>query len=255
MSRHYSEDELKGIGKQCGNKLPPASAVQAMFLYEMQRDTELESLFQGQMFFLAEAEDQSQSQEARIIELEEQVKALQTKVAAKDMDERLATSKVRTDALQAKLGQQARRMDSQGERLVLMEVKLDALSLTNKAKNDEPGSGALARQLESVKADLTSADLDIQVLFDERDCLVTLLEQAKARITSLEGNVRALTGQCSSRGSNASSATGSPPLTQLLPVKTNNGDLIDLAVPKGKPHVPHKRDEIRTFTPGKQWMA
>ena len=62
MDRHYSQEDLKGIGELCKNRLPPASAVQAMFLYEMQRETEFESLFQGQMFRLAKAEDDSQSQ-------------------------------------------------------------------------------------------------------------------------------------------------------------------------------------------------
>lgn len=40
----YTGDQLKAIGRTCAEHLPPASAVQAMFMYEMQRQTEAEQL-------------------------------------------------------------------------------------------------------------------------------------------------------------------------------------------------------------------
>ena len=264
--QQYTESDLKKIGKQCGNRLPPASAVQAMFLYEMQRETELETLFQGQMFRLAKAEDQSTSIESSIRELDAQVKDLWKKVKAKDVNERLAASKVRTDALQGKINHHSQRLDSQDERFVRLEDSMAALSaakVSNEVAVGHPEDAAanseqlqvFLSQVDSLAANISAIDHDVQVLFEERDGLLNLLEKAKERIDKLEGTVRALTSQASSHASNPSSTSGSPPSTQLLPVKTKSGDTVDLSVPKGKPLVPHKRDQVLSFTPGKPWMA
>jgi hypothetical protein len=45
MVQTYSINDLQSIGKACRSQLPPASAVQAMFQYELQRQTEVEHLF------------------------------------------------------------------------------------------------------------------------------------------------------------------------------------------------------------------
>lgn len=45
LSIHYTVDRLKAIGKQCTNRLPPASVVHRMLLYKLQRQSESESLF------------------------------------------------------------------------------------------------------------------------------------------------------------------------------------------------------------------
>lgn len=69
MAKQYSGAALKKIGEQCGHKLPPASAVQAMFMYEMQRESELERLFQGHLFKLARLDDNSKTLQSRVSEL------------------------------------------------------------------------------------------------------------------------------------------------------------------------------------------
>lgn len=86
MVKQYSEYDLKEIGKQCGNRLPPASAVQAMFLYEMQRESELEKLFQGQMFELARFSDSSKAQQDQVSEVSEELKNLRNEVTAQVKD-------------------------------------------------------------------------------------------------------------------------------------------------------------------------
>ena len=263
MASHYSPSELKDIGKQSRTKLPPASAVQAMFMYEMQRETEVESLFQGQMFRLARAEDESVSQERRIRELGQQVQALKEKVTANDAEARLSTSKVRMDILQKELDLHAERLDNQGERLVLVDHLVDLLDSKERPSGDM-GTGDVAdkashsSELGTIRAQLETANEDISVLFDERDALVTLLNQANERINKLEGLIRALTLQNPSSGSNPSSANVSPPIVQFLPVQTANGQQVELSVPKGKglaPHLKANRVPIKTFTPGKQWQS
>ncbi|KAK3708339.1 hypothetical protein LTR37_011604 [Vermiconidia calcicola] len=272
MFRHYTDGSLRDIGKLCQNKLPPASAVQAMFLYEMQRETELEKLFQGQMFELARAEDRSDSLEATFKDLEERTKALQKQIASKDVEERLATSNTRTDALKAKTKSHDERLQSQGKRLGLVEEELrtsrspqptsqvavtrqELTACAGKLENHAQQLSIQSTEIRSISSELTTTNDDITVLFEERDAMVTLLNQASERIEKLEGLVRALTMQNSSNGSNTSSMSGSPTATQLLPVSTSNGTILDLSVPKGKALIPHKRENIRSFTPGQQWLG
>ncbi|KAK3684676.1 hypothetical protein LTR37_020043 [Vermiconidia calcicola] len=272
MSRQYSDSRLRAIGKLCQNKLPPASAVQAMFLYEMQRETELEKLFQGQMFELARAEDQSSNVEATVRELDERMKALQKQIASKDVEERLATSNTRTDALKAKIKSHDERLHGQAQRLAVVEenvkasrssqptiqvaeIRQEVTVHSGKLDKCDAHLTALSKTVCFINSDLETANDDITVLFEERDAMVTLLNQANERIEKLEGLVRALTMQNSSNGSNTSSMSGSPTATQLLPVSTSNGTILDLSVPKGKALVPHKRENIRSFTPGQQWLG
>ena len=125
--QHYSEGALKAIGQQCSNRLPPASAMQGMVLYEMQRARETECLFQHQMFQLARAEDHSQAQDKRIAELSDQVKDLQKRLTNKELEERLSTSKVRVDALQGKFNQYNQQLGEQGELLATLEKQLQIL--------------------------------------------------------------------------------------------------------------------------------
>ena len=285
--QHYTENDLKQIGQQCRNKLPPTSAVQAMFLYEMQRESELEALFHGQLFRLSQTEHQTNSNELRLEQLEGQVKVLEKKVTAKDIEDRLSTPKVRTDILQVQLKGHTERLNGQEARLSSVESNITALEVNNStaaiesvnmqdleaqrkslaveltslsaklASLDQTFATQhdVANQLESLETKLTSLDDEVGVLFEERDALVARNEQAVERITKLEDLVRALARQMSSNCSCPSSATGSPHPPQLLPVKTNNSDSFQLAVPKGASLVAHKRDGIKPFTPGKQWMT
>ena len=86
-------------------------------MYEMQRETEAEKLFHGHMFRLARTEEDTQTQASQIIELRQQLNALQQQLKARDMDERLATSKVRMDALQSRVNLIVTTMEGQQNRL------------------------------------------------------------------------------------------------------------------------------------------
>ncbi len=327
--QHYTDGALRTIGEQCAGKLPPASAVQAMFMYEMQRQSEAEALFKGMMFELARVQEASTAQETRLVQFQDGIAALKKQMAVKDVEERLATSKTRSDVLQTKVKQQDARIDGQGERLVTVETKqevtdgkLDHLaqqlservtlvvppSLTTdtnqpqqlrdaiqdrakldklhdlvtqivvkvKAMHKESKTTAtqlteamstvkeverIQTELETVKTNASTCDGDLGILFDERDALAAQLQQATDRISKLEDLVRALTAQQSPATSNGSS----PSLYQILPVHTNDGQPLELRVPKGhsfrgsspprtkKENSPPRKGDIRSFTPGHQW--
>ena len=228
MAVHYDPSHLKAIGTQCKNKLPPASAVQAMYLYELQRESEVEALFHGQIFRLAKAEEETQTHSSRIHHLEAQTKALHKKLTTNDLSARLSTSAVRTEALQAKLSEHTLRLDEQATRLATLETPAAAAN---------PPSFLLSEDIHTLKTSLGKVDAEIQTLFDERDALITLLNQSNSRIDKLEDLVRALTLQKTAPPSAAESV-------QLLPLKAKNGETVDLAVPKGQ--------GFRTFVPGKK---
>lgn len=267
MGRHYSESALKAVGAACGDKLPPASAMQAMFLYEMKRETEIESLFQGQLFRLAKAEDEAKGQQLRISKMEEEMKSLNIQATRKDMNDRLATSKVRMDALQSKLTTNMQSVETNRQRLDAMEFKIKRIDgrssemSTSLSADLMKNCEELASQstiLKTCREDITGLDNDISILFDERDALVAQLQQANQRIEKLEGLVRALTAQNSTTGSTTTFTTISPTNTQLLPVQTNNGQSLNLSVPKGNGFTGQKENHrpIRDFTPGKSsWPA
>ena len=61
------------------------------FLYEMQRETDLERLFQGHLFRLAKAEDDTKLHETRTAKLESQVKTLVKQLGGQDITGRLST--------------------------------------------------------------------------------------------------------------------------------------------------------------------
>ena len=124
-ARQYSVDELKTIGSASSTRLPPASAVQAMFLYEFQRQTEVEALFNAQMFRLARAEDASNATDARLGKVEEDMKDAKKQVAAKDLEERLATSKMRFHAQQNKI-------DACEQKATLQHKRMDELAASVK---------------------------------------------------------------------------------------------------------------------------
>lgn len=401
MGRHYNEASLKEIGKRCANKFPPASTMQAMFMYQMQCQSDAEELFHGQLFQLAKMEDETQVQDKRIWELEEQMKDLSKKALTEDIEQRLATSKVRTDALASRLNEHFVRLGDHSRRLTelettsttaaaaaakqaaaqqindmaneIKEMKSTLASSEQKLKatfasvgNDikelqvttRSAKGQDLTQLTTIRDELTAvktaadlstnelksalekADQEIQMLFDERDALFTLLnesnksieeldmkltsstkrtdtlasllsksnqrcdelssllnqankqaatfelklndakeriwklederetqkserideleklikrqiellQQSKDRMEKLEDNVRALTLQKTSPPSSADASRS--PSVRHCPVTTSNGDHVDLVVPKGKPHVSLKRDEIRSFIPG-----
>ena len=145
---------------------------------------------------------------------------------------------------------------------------------------------------EEKNAKLVSLDEDITVLFEERDAMFELLGKATKRIDDLEKDVTRLFEMMSIsneaivttnetirnnevvsaardqeqndriqkledlvRVLTAQSPCSSSPASQRLELHTANGQSLDLAVQKGSSFVPYnKKENIRSFTPGKQWM-
>lgn len=71
----YSSSELRAIKDRNINRLPPASAIHGMAMYELQRAEEQERLFHSSMFDISELKKTSASQAARTASLERAVKA------------------------------------------------------------------------------------------------------------------------------------------------------------------------------------
>lgn len=70
MAQKYSQEELKTLREQCKARLPPASAMQAMYLYELEREAENEKLFHDLVFQNARLQDASDVTNERVTELE-----------------------------------------------------------------------------------------------------------------------------------------------------------------------------------------
>ncbi|KAK5723356.1 hypothetical protein LTR15_005054 [Elasticomyces elasticus] len=224
MSSHYSIEELKSLGFSCSKRLPPASAVQAMFLYEMQRQSEVEHLFQAQMFGMARADETTNSTSIRIAKLEAELKKTQQKVDVKEVQERLETSKIRFQAQQAKIDDTNNRMKEHGERLQSLAASVEEIRAANAAGIKTTAiETALAESLGGLKADIT--DLE-----GEQDALIAVLKDSNDKIAKLEDLVRELTGQIAELSKSASS---SPIMVQRLPMRTTNGQSLELAVPRG----------------------
>ncbi|KAK5738195.1 hypothetical protein LTR17_006225 [Elasticomyces elasticus] len=224
MSSHYSIEELKSLGFSCSKRLPPASAVQAMFLYEMQRQSEVEHLFQAQMFGMARADETTNSTAIRIAKLETELKKTQQKVDVKDVQERPETSKIRFQAQQAKIDDTNTKMKEHGERLQSLAASVQEIRAANAAGIKTTAiETALAESLGGLKDDIT--DLE-----GEQDALIAVLKESNDKIAKLEDLVRELTGQIAELSKSASS---SPVMVQRLPMRTTNGQSLELAVPRG----------------------
>ncbi|KAK4546417.1 hypothetical protein LTR36_002094 [Oleoguttula mirabilis] len=248
-TRHYGAEELRHIGSICGQRLPPASAVQAMFQYELHRQSEAESLFQGTMFQLAQAEDQSKDHETRIARLEGQLKVVQRQLQVKDVEERLATSKLRMNQQQTKLDECAAKLRANEKLLEAFSHKMAEWTQA-KAAGEQPKT-ATKELLEEV----TGIKDDVDELYNEKEAMCTLLEDGGTRITKLEDLVRSLTLQWST--STSPSNAGSPSMTQRLPLQTANGQFVDLLVPRGSGmgNGRENRGPPKSFTPGEQWTG
>ena len=71
----YSSAELRAIDQRNPSRLPPATVVHGMAMYELQRGAEQERLFHASMFSLAQLKQTSVAQAARTESLERAVKA------------------------------------------------------------------------------------------------------------------------------------------------------------------------------------
>ncbi|KAK0288327.1 hypothetical protein LTR91_021910 [Friedmanniomyces endolithicus] len=246
MRTRYTIDELKSLGRACSNRLPPASAVQAMFLYEMQRQTEIERLFHSRMFDMAKAEDPDDSTAIRMQKLEADLKDLRKHMDANDLQERLATSQVRFTAQQAKIDACDAKSALQDQRIATLET---ALANVNTVKTANPDPTLVE---EAVSNDLTTIQADVDALYGERDALINMHNESNARIQKLEDLVRQLTLQMSISNSPSSA---SPAMVQRLPMQNTNGQAIELTVPRvgGLSSGKENRVPGRTFTPGEPW--
>lgn len=163
-SRHrkYTIHELRSIGQACSENLPPMCTVQAMCRYELQRQSKVERLFRGQLFNLVKAENASESPESRITKLEKTVNELERMVKGKVMDERLAFSNIKVDALSIKTDNLAGMLQQQA-------TELEEIKKTNitKANAHDDKISDLATQLDVMKkTNVAKADAnDAQMSF------------------------------------------------------------------------------------------
>ncbi|KAK1081694.1 hypothetical protein LTR33_004468 [Friedmanniomyces endolithicus] len=245
MGTRYTIDELKSLGRACSNRLPPASAVQAMFLYEMQRQTEIEKLFHSRMFELARTEDPDDSTTNRVQKLEAELKDLRRHIAGQDLQERLATSQVRFTAQQARIDACDAKTKLQDQRIANLE---DTLAKPEAVQPADPNTTLVE---EAVSNDLTTIQADVEALYGERDALINMHNESNARIKRLEDLVRQLTLQIST-----SPSSTSPAMLQRLPMQNTNGQVIELTVPRGGGLSNGKENRVpaRTFTPDEPWL-
>ncbi|KAK5109279.1 hypothetical protein LTR62_007153 [Meristemomyces frigidus] len=270
-TRQYSEIDLQTIGKSCSMQLPPASAVQAMFMYELQRQTEVEKLFhvctkaihhpssmtlnmqQAQMLRMARTDDVSHDTLARILQLEKEMKAIKQHVTVKEVQESLATNNARHEQQAAKIEECTAKLNANTERTKQIFQALETLKATPPVIDQSA--------TEEVTAKVIALDGDITTLFNERDPLIEMLSESTSRISKLEDLVRLLTVQLSlGRGNSSALSDTSTPPTQQLPVKNAGREAISLAVPKGSSFRGKNENRvpsgaIKGRTPGMQWAG
>lgn len=134
--QRYGAEDLVGIGRQCRNRLPPASAVQAMFLYELQRETEAERLFHGQMFRLAKSEDEVAVQSRRFAGMESRMLKLETQLALQGQaqEKRIAANQARLTEAEGKLSAIADQLKNVQE--LKKEIAVAAIDEAKRAAQD-----------------------------------------------------------------------------------------------------------------------
>ena len=153
-AKTFTSTQLRRIGEVCSKRLPPASTVQAMFMYELQRESEVESLFQDQMFRLAKHDDKSAEQEKRIAALEARLSQMEKAAASKDVEERLATSKVTMKVQQGKIDTCTGKVQELETKLATVQKELDAL----RSKQEEAATQRVNEQVDSGPDTQTMAD-------------------------------------------------------------------------------------------------
>lgn len=269
--KQYEPEDLIHIGKQCSNRLPPASAVQAMFLYEMQRQSESESLFHAHMFHLARSEEDIIAQAGRFNAIEARIAKLDHQVANSNNELRITASEGRLVQQQQKIAECLDRLANvegnsaamAGQLNTLKQGQVEAAAATANAIKEAAQTAATAASAHSAHQgngpsteafDIMKQEID--VLFKDRDGIITKLADVNSRIDSLMSAIQQLAA-----GSNTSitpQLSASSPVTQRLPARTNHGDLVDLSVPKGKPAVGLNgsvRADVKSFVPGKPWSG
>lgn len=204
MAPTYTNNELRSIGERCSNRLPPASAVQAMHSYELQRDTEVERLFHGLMFDQEQSKQHSKSLEDDVTKLQSDVSLLQSQMQVKEVEkDGLSTAMAaQLESLRDKVDNHLKTARPRMLRLVLLEKKLEVVYAEavnrgiqrkfdeQRAKDKDETNGVeplvkmamLTNEIDRVKQEIAGTDDEVQVLFDERDAMVTWLGQTNKRI-------------------------------------------------------------------------
>lgn len=274
----YNPTEFKTIGQQCARRLPPANAVQAMFLYEMQRQTEEEQLFTNQMFRLARSEDASTAQQRRIEELEAKMLQLEKSLRSQDVEVRLATSKSTMQMLGEKLKVCGERVEGMDGAMRELGRKVEEVELAaEKAKEERRGSAVQGDDTALVN----TMKEEIDVLFDDRDGILGTIKEIIDRMASLAPQPEQQPAASTSTITNGTPQQAPPPAptsantttrtaqTQRLPIRTTSTTQapLNLSVPKGKAHVglkgsahapppvPAPTTAVRSFSPGKPWAS
>lgn len=244
MPRTYQTNELREIGAKCSTRPPSAATVQAMFLYELNRDSEIESLFQGQLFRLDRTEDTTKEQAARLTKLEESFAQLKLQLErnkwTEAMGERLTKTETRMHSQKSHLGLCATALESQEERLARVEALVKS-TMALKGKTDIGGGNV---QGETNAAELSTIKEDVEVLFDERDHIVKMLEDIDGRIKQMDEKLQEI--------SKEKEKPVTPAASQRLPVRQNGGAPLELNVPRGSPLVTLSENrQRRTVSPYK----
>lgn len=216
----------------------------------MQRQTEAEKLFHNLIFENARQEKEGLAQEKRIAQLETRLQHLEKQTLARQLEQRVYKVDLRIDT-------QEKHLAASSDSIALAEEKLKNLQIQFEevVKKQEEAASAVATTPEPA-FDLQTMKTEIDVLFDDRDGILEMLKDVKIRLDKLEGSTRSLTLQMS----DTASVRSSPVLTQRIPAKNTNGDLIDLTIPKGQGlnasiHAATPPERIRSFQPGKPWAA
>lgn len=229
--------------------MPPASALQQMFEYELKRGAETEKLFHHTLLNLHEQNSTTKNHEERLQKLEFQLDAMGKQLKVSEIDERLNTNKIRIRVQQTKMDEMESKIQQHGQTL-----KQLADDVTQKLDASKPTAeyAGFSEQLAGVKGDLNSINSDVNTLFGERDALINMIEDNNDYIKRLEDLVRNLTLQLSTSWNPTSGSTAA--MTHRVPFKNTAG--VDLEVPKGSGFATGRENRAppKTFTPGKPWM-
>ncbi|KAK4505179.1 hypothetical protein PRZ48_003142 [Zasmidium cellare] len=285
--RTYAPAELRTIGRQCSQRLPPANAVQAMFLYEMQRESESEQLFHNQMFRLARNEGASSAQQRRIEGLEGKVVQLEKAMKERAVEEKLAANQITIRGLMDKVKDLAKMIEGLDEKLNELQDKVDQVA--EQRRDSVAGAGAE----EATKAAFAQIKEDMDILFHDRDGALAMIQDLQKRFAVLEsgpsaaseGSITSTTNQAAATnqvnttadhiGSNdeatsiteatpTNAATPSNPATPAIEATANHTHRPSFAPPhRGLPTPPHltpnrgtppqtQRLPMRTSTPSQQ---
>ena len=202
MGRTYNTSSLKEIGARCATKLPPASTVQAMFLYEIQREADVQASFEGLVSDVAKIGNDAHDLDQRISSVETALKEVQSRALSKDIEERIATSKVRADSLASRQNEHFVRLGDHARRLTELEKsdlrpkvdaiyadvdKLKACTATNHAKEVTDDIVRLQATIEAMRMGLDVASKTAIVSEAAQDKqLAELQETTKTLRTDME---------------------------------------------------------------------